>query len=103
MKFYSSKSYKNGKYIFTLYKKSELFIVLAVSIAAFFVLLDTSKWHMTIKPTILIVALTFLITAPIPEYHSVYQFLFYLLKSLIKNFRIYISKGVRYVFEEKEE
>lgn len=102
MKFYASKSYKNGKYIFNLYTKKEFIFLCVVSVIAIIFLFDFSKWGDNFLWCVVMLGLSFGLTAPVGEYHNLYQAFFYLLRKLYKSQKVYIWKGVRYLNDEEK-
>lgn len=101
MRFYSCKSYKKGKYRFNLYKNSEITVIIVSFIIAIQVLNKSSNWASIFPFVIIFLGIVIGFTAPIPQYHAVYYFIYYLIKKI--NTKKYISKGVAYVLEKEEQ
>lgn len=101
IKFYSCKSYKNGKYLFNMYKPSEfIFILGTIFTVVIIMMINTEHFKTLFVFGATIIGAVIFITFPIKRYHSIYMLFIYFLKYL-KSKKVFIWKGVNYVFEKE--
>lgn len=101
--FYSCKSYKSGKYLFSRYKVSEFVCMLVVFVLIMLVLMSNANlFRQLFLPCAILMGLVIFITFPIRRYHAMYMLFGYMFR-FMRSKKVFIWKGVQYVFEKENQ